>query len=100
MASKAKIKRLRLHSEILATGTEMPPYTNCRKAKVKKGEEKPKCIVGPKSGRCSECVKKGYYKDCNVKLSVPEWEKFRDVRERLSKELEGADEEELRLLNL
>lgn len=33
-----------------------------------------------------------------MKLSVPEWEKFRDVRERLSKELEDADEEEVRLL--
>jgi hypothetical protein len=33
-----------------------------------------------------------------VKLSIPEWEKFRDVRERLSKELEDADKEEVRLL--
>ena len=33
-----------------------------------------------------------------MKLSVPEWEKFRDVRQRLSKELEDADEEEVRLL--
>jgi hypothetical protein len=33
-----------------------------------------------------------------VKLSVPEWERFRDTRERLSRELEAADEEELSLL--
>jgi hypothetical protein len=98
MASEAKRKRLRLASDILATGTEMPPCTRCRNAKTKAGEAKPKCIVGPKSGRCSECVRKGYHKDCDVKLSVPEWEKFRDVRERLSKELEDADEEEVRLL--
>lgn len=98
MASEAKRKRLRLASDILATGTEMPPCTRCRNAKTKAGEPKPKCIVGPKSGRCSECVRKGYHKDCDVKLSVPEWEKFRDVRERLSKELEDADEEEVRLL--
>jgi hypothetical protein len=98
MASAAKLKRLRLEADIKATGTEMPPCTRCRTAKVKSGDPRPKCIVGPKSGRCSECVRKGYHKDCDVKLSVPEWERFRDTRERLSKELEAADEEELRLL--
>jgi len=76
----------------------MLPYTRYRNAKVKKGESRPKCIVRPKSGRCLECVRKGYYKDYNVKLSIPEWEKFRNVRKRLSKELEDANEEEVRLL--
>jgi hypothetical protein len=33
-----------------------------------------------------------------MKLSVPKWERFRNTRERLSKELEAADEEELGLL--
>ncbi|GAB7336239.1 hypothetical protein MBLNU13_g09001t1 [Cladosporium sp. NU13] len=98
MASAAKLKRLRLEADIKATGFEMPPCTRCRNAKVKPGETRPKCIVGPKSGRCSECVRKGYHKDCDVKLSVPEWERFRNIRERLSKELEDADEEEVRLL--
>lgn len=98
MASVAKHKRLRLAAETAATGTEMPPCTRCQNAKVKPGETRPKCIVGPKSGRCSECIRKGYHKECDVKLSVPEWEKFRNVRERLSKELDDADEEEVRLL--
>ncbi|KAM0721481.1 hypothetical protein Q7P37_002405 [Cladosporium fusiforme] len=98
MASEAKRKRLCLSDETAATGTEMPLCTCCRNAKVKPSEPKPKCIVGPKSGRCSECIRKGYHKDCDVKLSVPKWEKFRETRERLSKELEDADEEEIRLL--
>jgi hypothetical protein len=76
----------------------MPPYIRCRNAKVKLGDSRPKCIVGPKLGCCSECVRKGYYKDCDVKLSVSEWERFRDTRERLSKELEATDKEELGLL--
>jgi hypothetical protein len=98
MASIAKLKRLRLKAEILATGTKMPPYTRYRNAKVKPGESRPKCIVGPKSGRCSEYVRKGYHKDYDMKLSVPEWERFRDTRERLSKELEATNKEELGLL--
>jgi hypothetical protein len=71
IASIAKLKRLRLEAEILATRTKMPPYIHYRNAKVKPGESRPKYIVRPKSGRCSECVRKGYHKDYDVKLSVP-----------------------------
>ena len=99
MASQASINRRNLANEIIATGVEaMPCYTPCRNAKVKKGEEKPKCIVGPKSGRCSQCILKGIHKKCDIKLSAPEWTKFRDTRERLRKEIDNADEEEIKLL--
>jgi hypothetical protein len=100
MASQAAIDRRNLANEVIATGFEaMPCCTPCRNAKPKKGEkEKPKCIVGPRSGRCSQCIIKGIHKKCDVKLSAPEWTKFRDTRERLRKEIEDADEDEIKLL--
>lgn len=98
MSSAAAVARLSLSKETLESGTEMAPCTACRNAKVKKDEPRPKCIAGLKSGRCSECVRKGY-SGCDVTLSAPEWMKFRDMREKFRKELDEAEEEEIRLLH-
>lgn len=53
--------------------------------------------MGLKSKRCSECVRKGYSK-CDVTLSYPQWVKAKEVRERLQKELEAVEVEEVELL--
>lgn len=75
----------------------MAPCSSCRKAKVKPGEERPKCVVGLRSRRCSECVRKGYTQ-CDVTLSRPEWERVRDVRDRLRLELQRHEEQEMELM--
>ena len=74
----------------------MAPCTGCRNARPKKGELKPRCIVGPRSGRCSECIRKG--RKCDVTLSRPEWKRLRDSREDFKKKLERAEEKEAELL--
>lgn len=75
----------------------MAPCSSCRNARPKKGEPKPKCIVGPRSGKCSECVRKGY-PDCDVTVSRPEWERLRDARDSLRRDIEKIEEEEVELL--
>lgn len=98
MSSAADQNRTALRRELEFSGTEMAPCSACRKSKPRQGVPRPKCIVGAKSGRCSECVRKGYSK-CDVTLSTPEWVRFRDLRNRLKKELEEADEVEVSLLH-
>ena len=75
----------------------MAPCTDCRNAKPRKGERKPPCIVGVRSGRCSECVRKGYQK-CDVTVSRPEWERLRDSRDQVRMDLEKAEEREAELM--
>ena len=89
----SRSNKINLALETEHSGFEMAPCTRCRNARTKPDESKPKCIVGPRSGRCSECIRKGYPK-CDVTLSRPEWEKVRDVRERLRKQLTEATEAE------
>ena len=89
--------RLSLCKEVESSGYEMAPCSACRSAKPKEDGSKPRCIVGAKSSRCSECIRKGYVK-CNVTLSRPEWMRLRDLREKYRKELVEAEEEEAALL--
>ena len=99
MPSSSKLNRKKLCAEILITRIEIAPYSSYRNAKPKKGESKPKCIVGPRSGRCSECVRKGVPShQCDVTVTRPEWERLRDGREKLRVELDAAEEKEAELL--
>lgn len=93
MSSSSHKRRKRLAEETEASGLEMAPCSNCRKSK---GPGQRKCIVGPRSGKCSECIRKGC-KDCDVKVSRPEWEKLRDVRDQLRLDIEKIEEEEIKL---
>lgn len=52
--------------------------------------------MGPRSGKCSECIRKGC-KDCDVTVSRPEWERLREVREQLRLDIERIEEEEIKL---
>lgn len=97
MSSRKTLSRQALAIEIARTGKEMAPCHHCRNAKVSPGDPPPKCILGLRSGKCSECVRKGYT-DCDVTLSAPEWTRFRDTRDKLQKELEEMEEKEVELL--
>jgi hypothetical protein len=97
MSSSSSLRRKTLASDIARNGTEMAPCTKCRNAKVKAGEEKPKCIVGPQSEKCSECVRKGL-SHCDVTLSAPQWARLRDARDALRRDIERIEEEEVHLL--
>jgi hypothetical protein len=97
MSSSKSLSRKHLASEISRHGTEMAPCTKCRNAKTKPGEEKPKCIVGPQSEKCSECVRKGS-PHCDVTLSTPQWVRLRDARDALQRDIEKVEEEEVHLL--
>jgi len=97
MSSSKSLERKQFALEIANEGIEMAPCTSCRNARPRKGDPKPKCILGPRSGRCSECVRKGYT-DCDVTVSRPEWEKLRDARDSLRKDIEKIEEEEVELL--
>ena len=97
MASLSSCQRTVLSSEV-ALGLEMAPCTACRNTVTKAGSSTPKCIVGGRSKRCSECVRKGYAK-CDVTLTAPQWVKFREAREKLRREVERIEEEEVSLLH-
>jgi hypothetical protein len=97
MSSSKSLSRKHLSLEIQHNGIEMAPCTKCQHAKVKPGETRPKCIVGPQSGKCSECVRKGY-SQCDVTLSAPQWTKLRDARDALRRDIEKIEEEEIELL--
>lgn len=97
MSSSKSLSRKHLSLEIQQNGIEMAPCTKCQHAKVKPGETRPKCIVGPQSGKCSECVRKGY-PNCDVTLSAPQWTKLRDARDALRRDIEKIEEEEIELL--
>ena len=97
MPSAAAIKRCLKADEIQQNGVEIAPCSACQKAKVPPSEERPKCILSALSGRCSECFRKNL-SHCDVKLTAPEWTKFRDIRDRLRAELEDADEEEIKII--
>jgi hypothetical protein len=90
-------QRAALHADILETGIEMAPCNNCRNARVKPGEKKPACILGARSKRCSECVKKGLT-SCDVGLSYAQFLKLRDARNALRKDIESLEEDEVELL--
>ena len=96
MSSTSSINREKLSLEILVSGIEMAPCTNCRNAKSKRDGTRSKCIVGPRSGKCSECVRKGVR--CDVTVSRAEWERIRDGRDKLRRELERAEEREVELM--
>ncbi|KAI4209326.1 MAG: hypothetical protein L6R36_009538 [Xanthoria steineri] len=96
MPSSAETRQaLSLETEL--NGLEMAPCTACRNAKPRKGEPRKRCIVGSRSGRCSECIRKGYVK-CDVTVSRSEWERLRDGRDQLRLDLERAEEKEAELL--
>lgn len=97
MSSSKSLSRKHLSSEIQFNGIEMAPCTKCCNARVKSGEDRPKCIVGPQSVKCYECVRKGY-PDCDVTLSAPQWTKLRDARDALRRGIEKIEEEEVELL--
>lgn len=96
MSSTKSLERKQLALEIASDGIEMAPCSFCRNARVKKGESRPKCIIGPRSGKCSECVRKGV--KCDVTVSRPEWERLRDARDALRRDIEKIEEEEVELL--
>lgn len=91
------LSRKSLAADIAKTGTEMAPCKNCRNAKVAPGKPKPRCVVGPRSQKCSECVRKNC-KECDVTLSAPQWEKLRDLREKLRRDIESLEEEEVEIM--
>lgn len=97
MSSSKSLSRKQLASEIVKTGHEMAPCTSCRNAKPPKGEEKPKCVVGPQSMKCSECVRKGK-PHCDVTLSNPQWMKLCDARDALRRDIEKVEEEEIEIM--
>ena len=98
MSSSRTRRRKILSDEISLSGVEMPPCSKCRNAKVRKGEPRPKCVVGVKSGCCSEYVRKGY-SECDVTLNRAQWERLRDQREKLQRDLDNAEEAEAGLLH-
>ena len=98
MPSLRTLQHRQAAEEIANSGHEMAPCNHCRSARILKDEPKVSCIVGPRLTSCSECIKKGY-KDCDVTLSAPKWTRLQDLRERLRKEAEEADEEEVKLLH-
>lgn len=71
MSSSKLLERKQLALEIASDGIEIAPYTSYRNARVKRGEPKPKCILGPRSGKCSEYIRKGL-SSCDVIVSRPE----------------------------
>jgi hypothetical protein len=98
MSSSKSLSRKQLAFEITKSGHEMAPCTTCRNAKPPKGEtEVPKCIVGPQSLKCSECVRKGK-PHCDVSLSNPQWMKLCDARDALRRDIEKIEEEEIEIL--
>jgi hypothetical protein len=96
MASDSSINRKHLAAEV-STGPEMAPCSSCRNAKPLPDGSRPKCVIGARSQRCSECVRKGYTK-CDVTLTAPQWLKLRNTRNKLRRELEELEEEEIVLL--
>lgn len=98
MPSRTTLARQALAVEINRSGKEMAPCYHCRAARPVSGQERPKCVVGVRSRKCSECVRKGY-KDCDATLSVPEWTKYRDTRDKLQRELDSMEEREVELLH-
>ena len=96
MPRSSKENRDSLCAEIESNGIEMAPCSSCRNAKAKSGDLQHRCIVGPRSSRCSECIRKGYTK-CDVTVSRAEWEWVRDSRDRLRKDLDRAEEREVEL---
>lgn len=97
MSSTKSLHRKRLSAEIEANGIEMAPCSGCLNAKILPNRPRPKCIVGPRSGKCSECVRKGVA--CDVTISSSQWERVRDTRDRLRRDLERVEEEETELLH-
>jgi DNA gyrase/topoisomerase IV subunit A len=98
MSSSKTLSRQRLVHEILRHGSEMAPCNSCKNARVKSREEKPRCIVGPQSLKCSECVRKGL-SHCDVTLSNPQWMKLCDSRDALRRDIEKIEEEEVEILH-
>jgi len=90
----SSLRRKRLAAEIAQSGTEIAPCKNCRKAKPDAKGKRPRYIVGSRSKKCSECLRKGY-SDCNIRITRPEWEKLRDIREDTRKALAEAKAQEL-----
>jgi len=94
--SYQQLNRNLLARETSANGIEMAPCTQCRNAKPKMGAPKPRCVVGPRSGRCSECIRKG--RRCDATLTRPEWERLRNSRNELRSQLEKSEERVAELL--
>ncbi|KAM0703110.1 hypothetical protein Q7P35_009048 [Cladosporium inversicolor] len=65
--------------------------------RVKKDEERLKCIVSPQSMKCSKCVRKGspHY---DVSLSNLQWMKLCDARDALRCDIEKVEEEEIEIM--
>jgi hypothetical protein len=85
----SKQRKEQLSHDIAAVGFIMPTRCfHCEKA----GTE---CKVDIRSGRCSECARHG--QSCNQQVTRIEYEKIRKIREKISKELEEAEEEEDKL---
>lgn len=76
---------------IESEGREMPsPCSGCRKARVAEGKSRPRCVVDVRFGCCSECVRKGV--KCDVTVTWMEWERLRNQRRKLKRELDEAEE--------
>jgi hypothetical protein len=56
-SKSSTIRRKNLVLDIKQNGTEMAPCNGCRIAKVSAGEARLKCVVSPRSSKCSECIK-------------------------------------------
>ncbi|KAF1817693.1 uncharacterized protein K489DRAFT_385632 [Dissoconium aciculare CBS 342.82] len=76
---------------------DMAPCSNCRNAKVPEGEIRPSCVVGPRSKKCSECVRKNC-RSCDVTLRAQEWQKLVISRDKLALQIEEIEKEELELM--
>lgn len=97
MPSQATLDRQNLSHEVDSNGIEMAPCTGCQNTKRKPGDPPIRCLVGPRSGKCSNCIRKGY--KCDVAMSRPQWEKLRDTRDKLRHEIEKIEEEEVELMH-
>lgn len=75
----------------------MAPCSSCKSVVVAPGEVRPRCIVGPRSSKCSECIKHNR-KSCDVSLAFSQWEKLRSAREALRRDIESLEEEEVEIL--
>ena len=63
---------------------EMPiPCTRCR-------HNKRRCFVGPHSGKCAECLKRGR-DDCDMGVTQHEWSKIDRAKEKLQEELSQVE---------
>lgn len=82
----SKERKQRLSKHISSDGFMMPTRCyHCVQANVP-------CVMDLRTGRCAECARHG--QSCNSQVTRIEYEKIRKSREKISAQLEEAEEEE------